>query len=107
MHDGIEVEVTIQQVHKDPTKAMMGYYWVICKLAADESGYTKEEIDEMICRECLLRNREMKDQYVESKANLTDQEFSDLIDFAKNWVAINLGVVAPPPNQNWGNDSND
>lgn len=31
------------------------------------------------------------------KRNMTDEEMSQLIDFTVNWLAENLGVVAPPP----------
>lgn len=98
LHEGIRVEVTVQQEHHDPTPAMRGYYHgVICKLAAEESGYTKDEVDDILCGQ-FIRDEDGK---VQSKADLSDQEFADLIDRSKDFIAINWGVVVPPPDKNW------
>jgi len=99
--DGERVELTLQRESEDKTKEQLGYYFsCIVQPLADHLGYTKVEMDGVICKHLLTENSGTKKEYVKSKSDLNRAELAKFIDNAII-LAAQSGVVVPPPNKAW------
>jgi hypothetical protein len=98
------IVVTIEQEHKKPSLQMYAYYQAcICKKVSKETGYTPAEVDEILCERFLTQFRGTKEEYVPSKADITDEEMADLIDHSIQFCAMEWGIGIEPANREWRN----
>jgi len=96
-------EIEIRPESQDKTLAQFRYYFsCVVQPLADSLGYTKAEMDGVICRQLLTKNPGTKKEYVESKSDLNRAELARFIDGAVR-LAAQHGVVVPPPNKMWKN----
>lgn len=99
--EGQRMEITVQKESEDKTKEQLGYYFpCIVQPLADHLGYTKVEMDGVICKQLLTENPGTKREYVKSKSDLNRAELAKFIDSAI-MLAAQEGVIVCPPNRYW------
>lgn len=99
--EGQRVEITVAKESEDKTAEQLGYFFsCVVQPLADHLGYTKKEMDGVICKQLLTMNPGTKKEYVESKALLNRAELAAFIDKAI-MLAAQEGVVVPPPSKTW------
>ena len=99
--EGQRVEINIQKESQDTTLSQWSYFFACIVTPLSEStGYTKEEIDGIICKKFLTQNPGTDREYVKSKTKCNRAETAILIDQAANFAA-ELGVVVCPPDKMW------
>ena len=95
------VEITVAKESQDTTLSQWSYFFACIVTPLSEStGYTKDEIDGVICKKFLTQNPGTDREYVKSKAKCNRAETAALIDQAAMFAA-ELGVVVAPPNKQW------
>jgi len=95
------IEITVAKESEDKTAEQLGYLFsCVYQPLADHLGYTKKEMDGVICKELLTVNPGTKKEYVKSKSDLNRAELAHFIDKAII-LAAQEGVVVPPPNKRW------
>jgi len=99
--EGERVEMTIKPESQDKTAEQFAYYFsCVVQPLADCLGYTKTEMDGVLCKHLLTENPGTKKEYVRSKSDLNRAELARFIDGAI-MLAAQQGVVVAPPNPNW------
>jgi len=99
--EGERVEMTIKQESQDKTAEQLAYYFsCVVQPLADCLGYTKTEMDGVLCRQLLTENPGTKKEFVRSKSNLSRAELAAFIDGAI-MLAAQGGVIVCPPNKYW------
>lgn len=106
MKDGA-VLVTIERLRATRSQQQNKFYWgVIVQLLADYTGYTPDEMHEVLKAKFLPKrfavcdgNGEVRDELVigGSSAALNTVEFGEYCDAIQQWAAETLGVVIPDP----------
>ena len=95
------VELEIRKESEDVTHDQYEYYFAcIVQPLAEELGYTKVEMDGVICKQLLTENPGLPNEYVKSKTRLNRTELAKFIDSAA-MLAAQQGVVVEPPNKRW------
>ncbi len=101
LSEGQRVEIEIRKESEDITHDQYEYYFAcIVQPLADELGYTKVEMDGVICKQLLTENPGLPNEYVKSKTRLNRTELAKFIDSAV-MLAAQQGVVVEPPNKHW------
>ena len=80
------------------------YYWACVTIMANELGYSKEEMHEII--KFKLLKREKVDErtgeifnYTESTVKLNKEDFGEFMTNLQQWSAQSLGIVLPDPGE--------
>ena len=114
MRDG-EVLITISPKRAARSLQQNRWYWgVIVELLSDHTGYTPDEIHEVLKAKFIPKrlaladgNGEIRDELVigGSSAKLNKIEFGEFCESVRRWAAEDLGVVIPDPETGhlWGN----
>lgn len=105
--EGKRIEITIEEETDDWTTQQFRYLYscVYTPLAA-EVGYTVEELDGVLKRKFLTRNKGTKKEYVKEKSSLNRKELAEYIDKCIQQAA-EVGVVCLPANKFWREGKND
>lgn len=85
------------------------YYWsVVIELISEHTGFTREEIHEILKHKFLRRTiwiphnadgvKEMN-VIARSTTDLTTKEFEEFLSSIRGWAAICLGISIPEPNE--------
>ncbi len=99
--EGQRVEVEIRKESADVTHDQYEYYFACIVQPLGESlGYTKVEMDGVLCKQLLTENIGLPNEYVKSKTQLNRTELARFIDSAA-MLAAQQGVVVEPPNKHW------
>lgn len=108
LKDG-SVLVRVERAYATRSVAQSRYYWgVVVELLSDHTGYTPDEIHELLKAKFIPKrlaiqdgNGEIKGEYVigGTTTKLTTKEFSDYCGAIQRWAAEELGVVIPDPNE--------
>lgn len=106
MKDG-EVLVRIERLKATRSSRQNRYYWgVIVQLLAEHTGYTPDEMHEVLKAKFLPKrfavtdgNGEIRDELVigGSSAVLNTVEFGEYCEAIRGWAAETLDVVIPDP----------
>ena len=106
MRDG-EVLITITPIKATRSQLQNRYYWgVIVELLSEHTGYTPDEIHELLKAKFIPKRLALADlngvitsEYVigASTTKLDTQEFSDYCESIRRWAADTLGVYIPDP----------
>jgi hypothetical protein len=106
MRDG-EVLVTVEKIKAARSQQQSRWYWgVIVELLSEHTGYSPDEIHEVLKAKFLPKklavsdgNGEIVDEFVigGSSARLDKNEFSEFCESIRRWAAEDLGVVIPDP----------
>ncbi len=74
------------------------YYWgVVCKLVADHTGYSPDEVHQIFTNMFLSYNKKGH-KFTESTTRLNTQEFEWYMEECRRWAAMELQVYIPNPN---------
>lgn len=102
--------VTIDRVHATRSPAANAFYWgVVVKMLADHTGYTPDEMHEILKAKFLPkelaitnRNGEIVGEFVigGSTTGLNKIQFGEFITNVRVW-AQELGVFIPDPDIDW------
>jgi len=99
--EGTRLEITVEKESQDKTAEQLAYYFsCVVQPLADYLGYTKVEMDGVICKYLLTENLGTKKEYVKSKSDLNRADLAKFIDEAI-MLAAQHGVVVLPPNKMW------
>ncbi len=106
MRDG-EVLVTIEKKSATRSQQSNRYYWgVVVELLSEHTGYTPEEIHDVLKAKFLPKtlavadgNGEIKGEFVigGTTTKLNKLEFGEFIERVRRWAAEDLSVVIPDP----------
>lgn len=106
MRDG-EVLITIARHHATRSLQQNRWYWgVIVELLAEHTGYTPDEIHEVLKAKFLPKkialadgNGEIQGEYVigGTTTRLNKLEFGEYCEAIRRWAAEELAVVIPDP----------
>jgi hypothetical protein len=106
MKDG-EVLITIERLRATRSQRQNAWYWgVIVQLLADHTGYTPDEMHEVLKAKFIPKrfavadgNGEICDELVigGSTAILNTVEFGEYCEAIRQWAADSLHVVIPDP----------
>lgn len=96
---GQRVEVIIRKPKTSRSTLQNSYYFgVVVELLANELGYEKDEIHEIL-KYKFLQSHAMGMPYVKSTTKLSTGEFEDYLSKIKRWAAEFLNIVIPDPNE--------
>lgn len=107
MKDG-EVLIRIERLRATRSQSQNAFYWgVVVQLLSEFTGYTPDEMHEVLKAKFLPKrfavcdgNGEIKDELVigGSSAVLNTVEFGEYLEAIRQWAAETLHVVIPDPN---------
>ena len=108
MKDG-EVLIRIERLRATRSQRQNAWYWgVIVQLLAEHTGYTPDEMHEVLKAKFIPKrfavcdgNGEVRDELVVggSSAALNTVEFGEYCDAIRQWAASDLGLVIPDPDE--------
>jgi len=79
------------------------YYWgVVVKMLSEYTGFTDEEIHEILKHHFLSVNKTFNDMifYIpQSTTSLTTAQMEDYLTKVRRWAAAELGCSIPEPNE--------
>ena len=102
-NEGKTVFITVREQKNRRSLNLNSYYWaVVVKLVSVETGYDKEEAQEVL-KSMFLRTRyQIKGIWVDgmkSTTKLSNQEMTDYIDEVKRFASSSLSLYIPDPNE--------
>ena len=93
------VEVIIRKPKTKRSDLQNSYYFgVVVEMLANELGYDKDEMHEIL-KYKFLQSNAMGMPYVKSTTKLSTGEFEDYLSKIKRWSAEFLHIVIPDPNE--------
>lgn len=99
-YEGCEIKITIEKVEDSRTNQQNKYWWAMVTILSKETGYTKDEMHDILKVKFLKRSKFENEQlveYCESSANLTKTEFKEMTSDLIRWSAQELNIVLPIP----------
>lgn len=106
MRDG-SVTITVERTHATRSLQQSRYYWgVIVDLLSQHTGYTPDEIHEILKAKFIPKhlavadeNGVIKGEFVigGTTTTLDKLEFAEFTESIRRWAAEDLGVVIPDP----------
>ena len=97
--EGQRVEVIIRKPKTSRSTLQNSYYWsVVVELLANELGYDKDELHEIL-KYKFLQSNAMGMPYIKSTTKLSTGEFEEYLSKIKRWAAEFLHIVIPDPNE--------
>lgn len=106
LRDGA-VLITVERVHATRSVNQNRYYWgVVVELLSDHTGYTPDEIHDVLKAKFIPKrlalsdgNGEIKGEFVigGSTSEMNKLEFGEFITRIREWAADELDVVIPDP----------
>lgn len=98
-YEGERIEITVEKEQDNWTLQQFRYLYSCVYLPlAEHTGHSIEEIDGVLKRKHLIRNKGTKWEYIKSKAALNRKELSDYIDLCIQTCA-EVGIVCLPSNK--------
>ena len=98
MEDGVRVVIEIREAENVRTNQQNKLWWSWMKIIADELGYNKQEIHDIVKYRFLLRE-EMIDgeihQSLKSTTTLTKKEFKKLTEDVYYWANDTFNINLP------------
>jgi hypothetical protein len=113
MRDG-EVDITVSRHAATRSQQQNRFYWgVIVDLLSDHTGYTPDEVHELLKARFIPKklavcdgNGEIVGEYVigGTTTKMNKIEFGEYVESIRRWAAEELGVVIPDPDTGhlWG-----
>jgi len=97
------VVITVREQKKRRSLNLNAYYWsVVVKLLSDNTGYSKDEMHEVL-KSMFLRTRyKLNGVWVDSTKSTTklnNKEMIEFIDEVKRFASKDLGCFIPDPNE--------
>lgn len=101
---GKRITISIDKYKKKRSNEQNAYYFgVIIKMISDHTGYTIEEVHELL-KESFLGTKEVKigdktTKVPNSTTKLTTSDFMAYIESIQQWSSENLNLYLPSPNE--------
>lgn len=109
LKEGWSMEVTVKRQRATRSQYQNRYYWgVVVELIAEHTGYTPDEIHDILKAKFIPKrlalcdgNGEVKGEFVigGSTRRMNTVEFGEFLTEIRQWAASELGVVIPDPNE--------
>jgi len=97
--EGLDVVIKIIERNNNRTKDQNSLFWSWVAILSDNTGYTKEEMKELIQVKFLQRERLDADGYTETyikgTSTLSKKEFNDLMNEVSYWSNTTLQITLP------------
>jgi len=97
--EGMDVVIKIIERNNNRTKDQNSLFWSWVAILSDNTGYTKEEMKELIQVKFLQRERLDADGYTETyikgTSTLSKKEFNDLMNEVSYWSNSTLQITLP------------
>jgi len=97
--EGKEIVIKIIERNNNRTKDQNSLFWSWVAILSDNTGYTKEEMKELIQVKFLQRERLDADGYTETyikgTSTLSKKEFNDLMNEVSYWSNSTLQITLP------------
>lgn len=97
--EGMDVVIKIIERNNNRTKDQNSLFWSWVAILSDNTGYTKEEMKELIQVKFLQRERLDADGYTETyikgTSTLSKKEFNDLMNEVSYWSNTTLQITLP------------
>ena len=97
--EGMDVVIKIIERNNNRTKDQNSLFWSWVAILSDNTGYTKEEMKELIQVKFLQRERLDADGYTETyikgTSTLSKKEFNDLMNDISYWSNTTLQITLP------------
>ena len=97
--EGKEVVIKIIERNNRRTNDQNSLFWNWIKILSDYTGYTKEEMKEMISYKFLKRERVDHEGYTETylkgTSTLSKKEFNELMNEVSIWSNTTLNITLP------------
>ena len=97
--EGKEIVIKIIERNNNRTKDQNSLFWSWVAILSDNTGYTKEEMKELIQVKFLQRERLDSDGYTETyikgTSTLSKKEFNDLMNDISYWSNTTLQITLP------------
>jgi hypothetical protein len=74
------------------------YHGVICKLISDHTGYTSDEVHQILAEQFLSYEKDGR-TFVQSTTKLKTTEFESYMEDCRRWASMELQVYIPLPNE--------
>lgn len=102
--EGKRVEIKIQKLKSTRSGQQNRYWWAIVTILANEIGYTKNEMHEILKFKFLKRSKVLEStgevfEYLESTTKLNKSEFADMTSELIRWSAETFNVILPLPGE--------
>lgn len=106
-----ELTVTIEKRHATRSLAQNAFYWsVVVRRIADHTGYTDDEVHEILKAKFLPKrltiadgNGEIKGEFVigGTTTRFNKVEFGEYVESIRQWAAEELDIDIPDPDVDW------
>ena len=97
--EGNEVEIRLRVRSNNRSREQNSLYWKWINIMSEETGFTKEEMHELIKYKFLARNivddNGVEEVIVKSTTTLTVKEFTKLMNNVLYWSSDTLGINLP------------
>jgi hypothetical protein len=101
--DEKRIELIVQKEQKERTNQQSKYlFGVVYQLISEETGYSKEEVHEMMKSIYLKDNKVVNNKrytVIRSTSSLTTVEMVEYIENIKRWSSSELGLNIPDSNE--------
>ena len=102
-HEGKTVVITVGEQKKRRSLNLNSYYWaVVVKLLADETGFSNDEMHEVL-KSMFLRTRyKIKGVWIDgtkSTTKVSNKEMVEFLDEVKRFASTTLSLYIPDPNE--------
>jgi len=101
--NGQDVNVAIKPHRNSRSYNQNRYYWgVIISILADFTGYSKDEMHEVLKGKFLSDEKEIAGEQIRfsySTAELNTVEFEQYLTDIREWASVKLGLFIPLPNE--------
>jgi len=96
--EGEQITVEIKKRSKGRSVPQNKYYRFVLGLICNETGYTDDEMHEILRYKFLLQ-KDADDPYVKSTAMLSTVEFEEYMTEVRQWASVMLNCFVPLPNE--------
>jgi hypothetical protein len=105
-YENRRIQITISKVKSKRTNKQNNLYWLYVQIIADELGYNKDEMSEIVKYKFLKKtkvdeNTGLEMEYVGSTTALSKSEFADFTNELIRWCAETFHIVLPLPDENF------
>jgi len=104
--EGKRIELSIGKVRSKRSNQQNALYWMYCTIIANDLGYSKDEMAEIIKYKFLKKTKVdektgQEFEYIGSTTALSKSEFADFVNELIRWSAMEFNIVLPLPNENF------
>ena len=98
LHDGVYVWPLPSKHREKRSIQQNNYYWgVVCKIMSDETGYTPEEMHQILGEKFLSYDKDEM-TFVKSTTKLRTKDFEDYMEKCRRFASMELQCYVPLPN---------